>query len=160
MNKLSKHASLNLSLIQAREALMIQFRPILNQANLSDQQWRVIRLLAENGSLDFQDLVKQTCILAPSLTGILSRLEKSNLLKRKRNKHDQRRVLLSLSKAGEEMYHRIVSQIDARYDAIESALSKDTIEQLHHLLAQLAQLSILPNNTQNDSQPSEQTELS
>lgn len=81
MNKLSKHASLNLSLIQAREALMIQFRPILNQSNLSDQQWRVIRLLAENGTLDFQDLVKQTCILAPSLTGILSRLEKSNLLK-------------------------------------------------------------------------------
>lgn len=49
----SKHASINISLIQAREALMTQFRPILNQANITDQQWRIIRLLAENGTLDF-----------------------------------------------------------------------------------------------------------
>lgn len=35
----SKHASINISLIQAREALMTQFRPILNQANITDQQW-------------------------------------------------------------------------------------------------------------------------
>lgn len=31
----SKHASINISLIQAREALMTQFRPILNQANIT-----------------------------------------------------------------------------------------------------------------------------
>ena len=43
----SKHASINIGLIQAREALMTQFRPILNQANITDQQWRIIRLLAE-----------------------------------------------------------------------------------------------------------------
>lgn len=39
----SKHASINIGLIQAREALMTQFRPILNQANITDQQWRIIR---------------------------------------------------------------------------------------------------------------------
>ena len=70
----SKHASINIGLIQAREALMTQFRPILNQANITDQQWRIIRLLAENGTLDFQDLANQACILRPSLTGILTRL--------------------------------------------------------------------------------------
>ena len=73
----SKHASINIGLIQAREALMTQFRPILNQANITDQQWRIIRLLAENGTLDFQDLANQACILRPSLTGILTRLEKA-----------------------------------------------------------------------------------
>ena len=61
----SKHASINIGLIQAREALMTQFRPILNQANITDQQWRIIRLLAENGTLDFQDLANQACILRP-----------------------------------------------------------------------------------------------
>ena len=73
----SKHASINIGLIQAREALMTQFRPILNQANITDQQWRIIRLLAENGTLDFQDFGQSACILRPSLTGILTRLEKS-----------------------------------------------------------------------------------
>ena len=46
MTNLSKHASINISLIQAREALMTQFRPILNDAGITDQQWRIIRLLA------------------------------------------------------------------------------------------------------------------
>ena len=78
----SKHASINIGLIQAREALMTQFRPILNQANITDQQWRIIRLLAENGTLDFQDLANQACILRPSLTGILTRLEKAGLVVR------------------------------------------------------------------------------
>lgn len=61
----SKHASINISLIQAREALMTQFRPILNQANITDQQWRIIRLLAENGTLDFQDLANHGVYSAP-----------------------------------------------------------------------------------------------
>ncbi|KIC07266.1 MarR family transcriptional regulator [Morococcus cerebrosus] len=97
----SKHASINIGLIQAREALMTQFRPILNQANITDQQWRIIRLLAENGTLDFQDLANQACILRPSLTGILTRLEKAGLVVRLKPSNDQRRVYLKLTNEGE-----------------------------------------------------------
>lgn len=103
----SKHASINISLIQAREALMTQFRPILNQANITDQQWRIIRLLAENGTLDFQDLANQACILRPSLTGILTRLEKAGLVVRLKPSNDQRRVFLKLTAEGEKLYEEI-----------------------------------------------------
>ena len=99
----SKHASINIGLIQAREALMTQFRPILNQANITDQQWRIIRLLAENGTLDFQDLANQACILRPSLTGILTRLEKAGLAVRLKPSNDQRRVYLKRPKARNSM---------------------------------------------------------
>ena len=92
MTAQSKHASINISLIQAREALMTQFRPILNNAGITDQQWRIIRLLAENGTLDFQDLANQACILRPSLTGILTRLEKVGYVVRLKPSNDQRRV--------------------------------------------------------------------
>ena len=61
-NNTPKHVSLNITLIQAREALMTHFRPLLNDAGITDQQWRIIRLLAENGTLDFQDLANQACI--------------------------------------------------------------------------------------------------
>lgn len=61
----SKHASINIGLIQAREALMTQFRPILNQANITDQQWRIIRLLAENGNIGFSGFGESGVHFAP-----------------------------------------------------------------------------------------------
>ncbi|MCP1660280.1 homoprotocatechuate degradation operon regulator HpaR [Neisseria perflava] len=134
----SKHASINISLIQAREALMIQFRPILNQANVTDQQWRIVRLLAESGTLDFQDLANQACILRPSLTGILTRLEKAGLVVRLKPSNDQRRVFLKLTAEGEKLYHTIGAQVDERYDAIEEIFSREKLEQLQGLLTELA----------------------
>ncbi|STZ77067.1 homoprotocatechuate degradation operon regulator HpaR [Bergeriella denitrificans] len=134
----SKHASINISLIQAREALMTQFRPILNQANITDQQWRIIRLLAENGTLDFQDLATQACILRPSLTGILTRLEKAGLVVRLKPSNDQRRVYLKLTAEGEKLYETIGIKVDERYDAIEAVFSKEKLTELKALLSQLA----------------------
>ena len=136
----SKHASINIDLIQAREALMTQFRPILNQANITDQQWRIIRLLAENGTLDFQDLANQACILRPSLTGILTRLEKAGLVVRLTPSNDQRRVYLKLTNEGEKLFESIGAQVDERYDAIEQVLSKEKMLELKELLTALSKI--------------------
>ena len=138
MTAQSKQASINISLIQAREALMTQFRPILNNAGITDQQWRIIRLLAENGTLDFQDLANQACILRPSLTGILTRLEKVGYVVRLKPPNDQRRVYLKLTGEGEKLHRTTCDQVDARYDVIESVLSKDKHKQLQSLLGELS----------------------
>jgi len=140
MIKYSKYSSLNIALIQAREALMTHFRPLLNEIGLTDQQWRIIRLLAENGTLDFQDLANQACILRPSLTGILTRLEKAGLAVRLKPSNDQRRVYLKLTQEGEKLYETIGAQVDERYDAIEKILSKEKMLELKELLRQLAQI--------------------
>ena len=139
----STHASINIALIQAREALMTQFRPILNQANVTDQQWRIIRLLAENGTLDFQDLANKACILRPSLTGILTRLEKADLVVRLKPSNDQRRVYLKLTTEGENLYQTIGAKVDERYDAIEEVFSKEKLSELKNLLAELADIEQL-----------------
>ena len=136
----SKHASINIGLIQAREALMTQFRPSLNQANITDQQWRIIRLLAENGTLDFQDLANKACILRPSLTGILTRLEKAGMAVRLKPSNDQRRVFLKLTQEGEKLYQSIGEKVDERYDAIENVFSKEKLEKLKELLTELAMI--------------------
>ena len=136
----SKHASINIGLIQAREALMTQFRPILNQANITAQQWRIIRLLAENGTLDFQDLANKACILRPSLTGILTRLEKAGMAVRLKPSNDQRRVFLKLTQEGEKLYQSIGEKVDERYDAIENVFSKEKLEKLKELLTELAMI--------------------
>lgn len=131
MTNQSKHASINISLIQAREALMTQFRPILNDVGVTDQQWRIVRLLAENGTLDFQDLASQACILRPSLTGILTRLEKTGYVVRLKPSNDQRRVYLKLTPLGEKLYNDTNQLVDQRYDDIEAVFTKEKLHQLH-----------------------------
>lgn len=133
-----KHTSLNIALIQAREALMSHFRPMLNEIGVTDQQWRIIRLLAENGTIDFQDLATQTCILRPSLTGILTRLEKMDYVVRLKPSNDQRRVFLKLTKAGESLYDSFCSRVDKRYDELEQYYSQEKLQQLTELLQELA----------------------
>lgn len=129
-----KHMSLNISLIQAREALMSHFRPMLNEVSLTDQQWRIIRLLAENGIMDFQDLAAQACILRPSLTGILTRLEKSSYVVRLKPSNDQRRVFLRLTAEGETLYEEFCGRVDGRYDILQERFGAEKLQQLYTLL--------------------------
>lgn len=133
----SKHVSINTSLVQARDALMTRFRPILNAAGVTDQQWRIIRLLAEQGTLDFQDLAGQACILRPSLTGILTRLEKMGLVIRLKPSNDQRRVFLKLTEEGVALYDTTCAKVDACYDLIEAEMSREKLQQLQALLNEL-----------------------
>ncbi|SQI84388.1 Homoprotocatechuate degradative operon repressor [Klebsiella oxytoca] len=57
------HDSLTIALLQAREAAMAHFRPIVKRHNLTEQQWRIVRILAEHPSMDFHDLAFRACIL-------------------------------------------------------------------------------------------------
>ncbi|MDA5180708.1 homoprotocatechuate degradation operon regulator HpaR, partial [Klebsiella pneumoniae] len=45
------HDSLTIALLQAREAAMAYFRPIVKRHNLTEQQWRIVRILAERPSM-------------------------------------------------------------------------------------------------------------
>ena len=75
--------------------------------------------------------------MRPSLTGILTRLEKANLLVRLKPSNDQRRVFLKLTDGGQQLYSDICSQVDQRYDQIETLLSPEKLAQLTALLGDL-----------------------
>ena len=67
--------SLPMQLLQAREAAMAHFRPMLREHGLTEQQWRVLRVLASEEQLDTGELASRTVLLAPSLSRILQSLE-------------------------------------------------------------------------------------
>lgn len=128
------HESLTIALLQARESAMGFFRPILKRYNLTEQQWRVIRVLAGNHSVDFHQLASQACILRPSLTGILSRMERDGLIFRLKPVNDQRKLYVSLSQQGQTLYEQARAQIEAEYQTIERAFSSEKMAQLTTLL--------------------------
>ena len=67
--------ALPLALLRARETVMSPIRRVLKNHDVTDQQWRVLRVLHENGVMDAKELAKSACVLAPSLTRMIKHLE-------------------------------------------------------------------------------------
>ena len=134
------HESLTIALLQARETAMSYFRPVLNRYGLTEQQWRIVRILAEVNTLDFHQLAQQACILRPSLTGILTRLERDGLVSRLKPVSDQRKLVAALTPAGQALYHRARLEIDQGYLRIERQFGRDKLVQLQQLLEAFNQL--------------------
>lgn len=133
--------TLNILLVQARDAVVSYYRPVLNQAGITEQQWRIIRLLSQHGTLDFQELSQQTSILRPSLTGILTRLEKLELVMRLKPASDQRRVFLKLTENGLQLFERISLLMDEQTRQLENDFSSKKLQQLENLLKELSNLN-------------------
>lgn len=129
--------SLTLTLLQAREAAMAFFRPALNQHNLTEQQWRVIRILHQQGQLESHQLAHLACILKPSMTGVLSRLERDGLVHRQKSSQDQRRVFVALTEQGQQCFVSMSEGMESNYRKIEEQLGVEKMEQLLALLNEL-----------------------
>ncbi|MEH6470349.1 MAG: homoprotocatechuate degradation operon regulator HpaR [Halopseudomonas sp.] len=129
--------ALPLLLLQAREATVNYFRPILQEASITEQQWRVVRVLSEHNELESKSLAKLCCILSPSLTGILNRLEKVGYIQRRKSEEDLRCVLISLSPDGQALFQRIRPMLDRHYHEISQSLSEDKLRMLSRLLSEL-----------------------
>lgn len=132
--------SIPLKLLKAREVTMSFFRPVLQEIPLTEQQWRIIRALDEYKELESKQLAELCCILSPSLTGIISRLEQQDYIQRRRSPDDQRRVLISLTDKAKEMFARVSPTLEARYLSITEQFSRENMEQLDKLLNQLCQI--------------------
>ena len=135
------HDSLTIALMQAREAAMSYFRPIVKQHKLTEQQWRIIRVLVDNPSMDFHDLAAATCILRPSLTGILTRMERDGLVLRLKPVNDQRKLYVSLTKEGYALYERAQAKVEEAYLQIEQHFTPEKMKQLTALLHEFIALN-------------------
>ena len=124
------HRNLPQQLLQARDALMGHFRPILHHYGLTEQQWRILRALDEHAQLEPRELCALCQILSSSMAGILARMEEIGLVQRIRVEADQRRVLVSLAPKGDALIDEMAPLIELQYQYLEQALGKNSLESL------------------------------
>lgn len=124
-------------LLKAREALLCHFRPIINHFGLTEQQWRILRTLSENESLEPREICEKCHILSPSMAGVLSRLEAMDLVKRSRFADDQRRVLVALTDKSEKLVAEMAPLIEQQYTLLEEAMGKELLSSLYTVLDQV-----------------------
>lgn len=127
--------SLPMALLAARESIMAFFRPHLNQLGLTEQQWRVIRVLREHDELEFHQLAAIAKLLPPSLSGMLTRLERQRLIRRRKRAADQRRLHIALSAEGVARFDEASRQMERIYKDIETKFGKRQLASLFRLLS-------------------------
>ena len=134
------HRNLPRLLLQARESVMAHTRPGLREHGLSDQQWRVLRVLGEHGVVETGRVAREAFILGPSLTGVLNRMERDGLIRRERDAADQRRTVVAPTAKGKKAVQKLSHSIEAHYAFMETSLGKDKLTQLYSLLDAVIEL--------------------
>jgi homoprotocatechuate degradation regulator HpaR len=134
------HRNLPRLLLQAREAVMAHTRPSLREHGLSDQQWRVLRVLGEHGTVETGRIAREAFILGPSLTGVLARMERDGLIERERDASDQRRSVVRGTARGVALVEALSQSIESHYAWMEKSIGKQNLRQLYELLDQVIEL--------------------
>ena len=131
--------SLPIAMLRAREAMMLSFRPLLSKHGFTEQQWRVLRVLGEKGCADAGQVAFEACILAPSLSRIIGKLEKDKYISRFIDAKDGRRINLSLTSLGKETLQKIVPEIGIIYNSLEKSYGEEKLTTLLELLSEISQ---------------------
>lgn len=123
--------SLPMLLLRARAAVMERFRPLHVARGLTEQQWRILRVLFDAGELDANRLAAAAHLLGPSLSRILPPLEARGLLRRRLDPADQRRNMISLSPAGRQTIVDHGPSSEDAYATIERQFGSDRLRRLY-----------------------------
>jgi homoprotocatechuate degradation regulator HpaR len=122
--------SLPMMLYRTLDAVMPRFRKIFNDFGLTEQQWRVLRVLWETDDVTIKDLADFTLIAAPSLVGIVDRLERDGLVTRQRSTTDRRKVNVLVTTAGSELEDRIMPRVASAYVELKQSVDAETWSQV------------------------------
>ena len=129
--------SLPIALLRAREAVMAYYRPHHRKGGITEQQWRVIRVLYLDGETDATSLARRSCLLAPSLSRILKDLEAAGYIRRRPGSDDSRQSLLSLSPRGSATVTRAAPFLDGIHRESGRRFGRERVDELLALLAKL-----------------------
>lgn len=130
--------SLPIALIRAREGVMTPIREMLATTGITEQQWRVLRVLSEHGAHDATSLAEQASLLVPSLTRIAQTMRSKGLITQVQDKNDRRRQMIAITKAGQAIIDENSDQAAAIAADFKIKLGAEQYEQLLDLLNQLS----------------------
>lgn len=140
-------ASLPMMLYRTLDAVMPRFRRIFKEFGLTEQQWRVLRVLWEHRQISLRDLATLTLIPAPSLVGVVDRLQASGLVSRLRSTSDRRVLFVKATTKGAALQQRVQPRVDAAYAELRDSVDATCWEQLAAALDQVSSIDTDDNNT-------------
>ena len=138
------------SLRRVIRAVDLYSRKLVKETGLSTPQLICMRQLAKAGELQTSHLAKAVNLSAPTVCGILDRLEQRGLVLRTRHADDRRRVFVRLSASGQETVN---SAPPALHDSFLFKLRALPVDQQSEISATLTKLVSMMAATDLDAAP-------
>lgn len=135
---LSIHASLPMLLNTALDGVMPVYRELFARYDLTETQWRVLRVLWEAEAMSSIELARQTLIPAPSLVGVLDRLSRKGLIARQRSDSDRRLVRVVATDTGKRLGDSVMPEVERIHAFIQSRVSDTEWQALQSTLDTLS----------------------
>jgi DNA-binding MarR family transcriptional regulator len=123
-------------LSQAAHQLNEQLSEVLEAEGLSLGQWWVLRLLSDGTGHTMSEAADHAMLAAPTLTKDVDQLVAANLVYRRADRHDRRRVLIYLTARGRRLHTRLAGKLGGSLGGVVDAAE---VAQLTQLLLRVLQ---------------------
>src|SRR6266513_4933918 len=97
----------------------------LQAEGMSLEQWRVLSLLSDGAGHTMSDIARDVMLPAASLTRVIDRLVEVNLVYRRGDLGDRRRVLVFVSPRGRSLHRKLAGTVDREEAALMAGIRDD-----------------------------------
>ena len=118
---------------------------LLDETGISAPQGMVLGLLSKKKKLKISELSQELSLSNSTVSGIIDRLEKQEMVVRERSIDDKRVVYVSISPNFKDMHGIFHKQLQKN---IQNTISKGSIEELHKIFEGLSTLKKLLSDQQ------------
>jgi MarR family transcriptional regulator, organic hydroperoxide resistance regulator len=118
-------------------------------------KWRVISRLGSYGNMRVGDIAKLTSIEGPTLSRFLSELKRDGLIKRKPLAADSRVNSIALTRAGKDLFDRLMPYHDSVQQMSIDGLSPGEVATLRRALKRVYFNTVAASNQQNEAERAE-----
>lgn len=118
---------------------MNRFGALFREYELTSSQYNVLRILRGAGEpLPVQEVAGRMIQPVPAMTGLVDRLEKAELVERRRISEDRRVIHVAITKKGEAVLKKLDKPVLDLHEKLLAGLSKNEVKQLVGLLEKAA----------------------
>ncbi|MDG9707178.1 MarR family winged helix-turn-helix transcriptional regulator [Streptomyces sp. DH10] len=125
-----------LTLVERR--VVLRFGEVLKAEGATLEEWRVLSFLGDGAGHPMTEIAEFALMSAPTLTKVVDRMVSLNLVLRRVDDVDRRRVLVFASERGSEALTRWTAAVEREQQSIVTALGTEETALLRTLLQRAA----------------------
>ena len=111
------------------------YHPLLSEQGLTYPQYLVLLVLWERDDQPVNDIAKRLLLETNTVTPLLQRMEKEGILLRTKGKQDARQMIVSLTRKGKELQHKLADVPCVIGNAVMcESVNPETAPELFHML--------------------------
>ncbi|MBC8589535.1 MarR family winged helix-turn-helix transcriptional regulator [Wansuia hejianensis] len=110
--------------------IRLEGRQIINQLNITIPQFTALQILIHNGNLTIGELSQKMSLACSTITDLIDRMEKSQLVARRKDEKDKRVVIVEVLPKGYDILEKVLKK---RREYLSSQLIDFEIEEMETL---------------------------